>query len=141
MADFVWNSRKTFRVTFESQASFRLHRTFKKDIRLKNKTIEGGLIDVSLGGCALESPNFVPTGVKLNIFVDRNILVPAPERTKKARPTKIVGIIRTVRQLANRRYRLGVQFEKISSEDVKLIRVFIDRYERREDIRVHFPSK
>ncbi len=140
MGDFVWNSRKLLRVQFESQASFRLNRSSKKDVRLKEKTVTSKLLDLSAGGCGLESSSFLPVGVKLNIFLDRALLLPPEERTKKSHPSKIMGVVRTSRQVSNRRYRLGIQFEKISAEDTALIRSVIEKQERREDKRIIFPQ-
>ena len=109
---------------------------------MKDKTVSAKLLDLSVGGCGLESHCFVPVGVKLNVFLDRNYLVLSPsDKGKKRHFSKIVGLVRTSRQLPNRKYRLGVQFEKISPEDMKLVRVFVETHERREDKRISFPNK
>jgi c-di-GMP-binding flagellar brake protein YcgR len=136
MAEFAWNSRKLLRVLFEAQASFRLHRSSKKNIRLREKTVASKLVDLSVGGCGLESPSFLPVGVKLNVFINRALLTPG----KGKRYSKIVGIVKTCRQIPNRKYRLGVEFEKVSSEDAKLIRSLVENQERREDKRIVFPK-
>lgn len=136
MAEFSWNSRKLLRVLFEAQAAFRLNRSSKKDIRLRDKTVTAKLVDLSVGGCGLESPSFLPVGVKLNVFINRGLLT----TDKGKRHSKIVGVIKTCRQMPNRKYRLGVQFEKVSSEDVKLIRGLVENQERREDKRITFPK-
>ncbi|HTL70507.1 MAG TPA: PilZ domain-containing protein [Candidatus Eisenbacteria bacterium] len=134
MAEFVWNSRKLFRVLFETQANFRLHRASKKTIRLKEKTVAAKLLDLSAGGCGLESPSFLPAGVKLNIFLKRDLL----GKEGRGKHSKITGVIRTSRQLPNRKYRLGVQFEKISSVDLRLIRTLVEEQERRDEKRITF---
>lgn len=136
MAEFSWNSRKLLRVMFEAQASFRLNGSSKKDIHLRDKTVTAKLVDLSAGGCGLESPSFLPVGVKLNVFINRGLLA----SDKRKRHSKIVGVIRTCRQMPNRKYRLGVQFEKVSPEDVKLIRGLVENQERREDKRIIFPK-
>ncbi len=140
MGDFVWNSRKMFRVQFESQAAFRLNRSSKKEIRLKEKTISAKLVDLSVGGCGLESPSYLPVGVHLNIFLNRNLLLEGGDKSRTRRPSKIVGVVRTSKQMPNRKYRLGVQFEKISAEDQRIIRIMVDKQERREDRRISFPK-
>lgn len=140
MADFIWNSRKMFRVLFETQAAFRLNRSSRKEIRLKEKTIAAKLLNLSAGGCALESPNFLPAGVRLNIFLDRDLLLAPKDRPKKRHFSRITGVVRTSRQMPNRKYRLGVQFEKVATTDVKLIRAVVDAQERREDKRLTFPQ-
>lgn len=140
MTDFVWNSRKMFRVLFESQAVFRLNRSSKKELSLKQKTVSSKLLDLSIGGCALESSHFLPVGVKLNIFLDRSLLSQSADKPKKKNMSRITGVVRTSRQLPSRKYRLGVQFEKVSAEDNRLIRAFIDKHERREEKRVMFPK-
>ncbi len=138
MGNFAWNSRRIIRILFESDASFRLHRSSKKDIQLSKKTVSSKLVDLSAGGCSLESAVFVPAGAKLNIFLDRSQLTGT--KAGKKRFSKIVGVIKNSKQLANHKYRLGVQFEKISSEDRKLIDDFVERNERREDQRLNFPK-
>ena len=140
MADFAWNSRKLIRIFFESQASFRLHRSSKKEIHIGTETVSAKLVDLSAGGCAMESAVFVPPGARLNIFLDRNLIVPNSQKTKKRHFSKIVGVVRSSRQLPNRKYRLGIQFEKISSEDKKLINEFVSQNDRRADQRISFPQ-
>ena len=141
MPSFVWNSRKIVRIFFQSDASFRLHRSLRKEVHLNKKTVSCKLLDLSPQGCALESGIFVPVGSKLNIFVDRNILRNVFQKVQSPRFSKITGMVRSSRQLPNRKYRLGMQFEKISSEDRKLIDMFIDKNNRRQDQRLGFPSK
>ena len=140
MSEFSWNSRKHFRVQFDTQAAFRVNRFSKKELRLKEKTISTHLLDLSAGGCALESPHFAPTGIKLNVFLDRNQLLPPAETPKKKNIIRIVGVIRTSRQLPNHKYRFGIQFERISAADVQIIRNFVELHERREEKRISFPS-
>ena len=140
MADFSWNSRKSFRVQFDTKAAFRLNRHSKKEVRLKEKTVNTHLLDLGAGGCALESPHFLPVGVKINIFFDRNMLLPAGAAAKKKNIVRAVGVIRTSRQSPNHQYRFGIQFERISAQDVQLIRDFVDRFERREEKRITFPT-
>ncbi len=141
MAEFAWNSRKLLRVLFEQKASFRLNRSSKKDIHLKEKTAESKLRDLSVGGCALESSNFLPPGAKINVFLNRNLLLSRADSKGKIAYTKIIGVVRTCRQMPDHKYRLGVQFEKISSEDVRLIKDLVAKSERREDPRITFPNK
>ena len=139
MADFAWNSRKLIRIFFESQASFRLHRSSKKEIHIGAETVSAKLVDLSAGGCAMEGAVFVPAGARLNVFLDRNLILPSAQKTKKRHFSKIVGIVRSSRQLPSRKYRLGIQFEKISSEDKKLINDFVSQNDRRADPRLSFP--
>lgn len=141
MAEFAWNSRKLLRVLFETQASFRINRSSKKDVHMKEETVATKLLDLSAGGCGIESPNFLPIGTKLNIFLNRNLLLDKPDPKSKVVYSKIVGIVRTSRPMPSRMHRLGIQFEKISSDDVKLIRELVTKHERREDPRITFPNK
>ena len=141
MAEFAWNSRKLLRVLFETEASFRVNRASKKDVHMKEETVATKLLDLSAGGCGLESPNFLPVGAKLNIFVNRKLLLEKPDSKSKITYSKIVCVVRTCRPMPNRKHRLGVQFERISPEDVKLIRELVARNERREDPRITFPNK
>ncbi len=140
MADFAWNSRKLIRIFFESRASFRLHRSSKKEIHISAETAAAKLLDLSAGGCGMESAVFVPAGARLNIFLDRNLIFPGFQKTRKRHFSKIVGVVRSLRQLSNRKYRLGIQFEKISTEDKKLIDDFVILNDRRENPRISFPQ-
>ncbi len=141
MGNFIWNSRRSFRVLIELQSIIRLHRSSKKEIHLKEKNIWCKLLDLSLGGCGLESPYFLPVGVKLDVFLDRNRLRVNKVESKKRLYTKIIGTVKICKQLSSRKYRVGVQFEKLSSEDNGLIHEFLDTQERRGDKRIIFPSK
>lgn len=141
MAEFAWNSRKLLRVLFETDASFRVNRASKKDIHMKEETVSTKLMDLSAGGCGLESPTFLPVGAKLNIFLNRQLLQEKPDAKSKIKYSKIVGVVRTCRPSPNRKHRLGIQFEKISAEDVQLIRDLVARHERRADPRITFPNK
>ena len=146
MTDFAWDSRKSARVFFESKAFFRLNRRSKKEAQLQEKTIAAKPLDLSLHGVALECSAYVPVGTKLNIFWDKNTSFPPPKGSKR-RFSKIVGIVRNSSQIKGHKYRLevefmkhhyriGIQFEKLSTEDKKLIHDFIGSSERREDRRV-----
>ncbi len=140
MIGFAWNNRKAIRFFFQSQASVRLHRSSKKDIQLNTKTLSAKLLDLSAGGCSLESAALLPSGAKINIFFDRDLLLNTGRKSKKRHYSKIVGVVRNSSQLRNRKYRLGIQFEKISSEDKKFIHAFVGRHDRREERRIAFPS-
>ena len=140
MGDFAWNSRKLIRIFFESQASFRLHRSSKKEIHIGAETVSAKLVDLSAAGCGMESSVFVPSGARLNIFLDRNLILPGAQKTKKRHFSKIIGVVQSSRQLPKRKYRLGILFEKISSEDRKLIDDFVTQNERRADPRITFPQ-
>ena len=140
MVDFSWNSRKSFRVLFESQAVFRLHRQTRKEIQFRQKTVKGRLLDISIGGCAIESSAYLPKDAKWNIFLDRKqFMVESSESPKKTNYSRIVGVVRVSRQLSNKKYRLGIQFEKISKEDRVLIDKFVEYHDRRGDRRISLP--
>ncbi len=141
MAEFAWNSRKLLRVLFETQATFRINRSSKKDVHMKEETVSTKLMDLSAGGCGLESPVFLPPGTKLNVFLNRKLLQEKPDLKSKNVFSKIVGVVRTSRPAPNRMHRMGVQFEKVSSEDVRLIKELVARHERRADPRITFPNK
>ncbi len=140
MGEFIWNSRKAFRIAFEVQTAFRLHRHSKKDIQLRQKTVGSKLIDLSVSGCALESSSFVPAGTKINVFLNRNLLLPSGEKGKEKNYTRIVGVVKTSKQMPGRKYRLGIEFQKVSPSDHKLIQEFIDRNNRRENPRIQMPG-
>ncbi|MBI4352850.1 MAG: PilZ domain-containing protein [Candidatus Omnitrophica bacterium] len=127
MGNFGWDSRKWERVRFEVQGFFRLNRLSRTQIGLREKTVSAKFLDVSEGGCGLESPSFIPGGVRLNIFVDRNFLLPSAKRSRKRRFAKMAGVVRYCSQLVMKRYRLGIQFERVSRADRELIRDYVER--------------
>ena len=150
MTDFAWDSRRSARVFFESKAFFRLNSKSKKEAQLHEKTIAAKPLDLSLHGMALESPAYVPVGTKLNIFWDKNAAF-SPTKSKKRHFSKIVGVVRNASQLKGNKfrldvefmknhYRIGIQFEKVSSEDVKLIEDYIASNEHREEHRAPKPA-
>ena len=139
MAESLWGARKTFRVSFEAQAAFRVNRS-SKNIRLKEKTIIVKLLDLSVGGCSLESSDSIPSDVKLNIFFDRQMFKSTASAAKKRSFSKIVGVVRSCKRMAGFKFRLGVQFEKLSLADAQFIRTLIEQYERRQDKRLIFPQ-
>jgi len=140
MAEFAWNSRKLIRIFFEAQASFRLHRSSKKEIHISAETVSAKLLDLGVGGCSMESAVFVPKGARLNVFLDRTQILQGSHKTGKRHFSKIVGVVRSSRQISSRKYRLGIEFEKISLEDKKLIDDFVIKNDRREDPRISFPQ-
>jgi c-di-GMP-binding flagellar brake protein YcgR len=140
MVNFGWNIRRVVRVFFESQAAVRVHRSSKNAVQLKTKTLSSKLMDLSVGGCALESAVLLPIGSKIYVFLDRNFLRGPDYKTKKRQVSRIVGIVKNFRQLKNRKYRLGVQFERVSAEDQRLIHGFVTRHERRDEKRISFPT-
>jgi c-di-GMP-binding flagellar brake protein YcgR len=139
MSDFAWNVRKAVRVFLESQAALRVHRSSKKSVNIPaKKNVTTKLADLSVGGCAVQSSVSIPPGTRVNLFIDRGYLSPDVTAAKR-RFSKIVALVRDVRQLKNRKYRLGLEFQRISSEDRRLIHGFIARHDRREHKRIVFP--
>lgn len=137
-SNFSWNSRKYLRVPIRAPAAIRINRSFKSVVQMKEKTVLVKLIDLSEGGCALESPCFFPPGVRLNVFLERGQFLPPDAPHKAVRTTRITGLLKTSRQLPGHQFRFGIQFIKISAEDRRIIREFVRLYERRRTPRVSF---
>lgn len=127
MPAFAWDSRKSKRVRFEAPAYFRLNRSSKKELRLNSKNMLGKMIDLSVDGCSFESALFLPVGVRINIFFDKSQLLPAGQKKDGLRFCRITGVVRNSRPLANRKFRMGIQMDRLFSGDQKLIHAFVER--------------
>jgi len=129
-----WDSRRNTRILVETQALFRLHRSIKKEMHFSTETVASKIVDLSASGCALESPFFVPVNTKINLFVERSVL--AGNGKFKNKFSKISGVVKNIRQLPSRKYRIGLLFANISKDDVALIKDYVDQVDRRQEKRI-----
>jgi c-di-GMP-binding flagellar brake protein YcgR len=93
--------------------------------------IKSSVLDISVIGCALDSPFLMPTGIVLDIKIDD---APFTRETgiSHAGPMLVTGSVTSCRMMEKGRYRLGVKFLKIAREDRELINNFIATKERRK---------
>lgn len=92
--------------------------------------VKSQLLDVSVSGCALDSPYIIPPGVVLDIKID-----PKPFTAEAGRERKdlmrVIGRVTSCVMRTTGHYRLGICFAKIEKKDIELI----DKFERRQEPR------
>ncbi len=140
----AWRTRRYLRVLYESPVILRVNRTHKKSVRLTQKNIPGKMLDVSEGGCGVEVAFFIPKGTRLNVFLDRSMLIPQ-SADKSAAPAPVPpGRSRIIASVASsvtrgiKKYRLGLVFSWVSKTDRELLAKFVQFHERRKEPRVEF---
>ena len=118
------------------------YRTLKipKSIKFKAPAgiVRAPLLDIGVGGCALESPFNIPVKVILSIKIDP-LLFAIGTSEKRRDPLEMTGRVSSSVCKAREHYRLGVSFVKIKKKDVGLIRRFMRSKERRRYLRFSFP--
>jgi c-di-GMP-binding flagellar brake protein YcgR len=101
-------------------------------------TVKAPLLDISIGGCALESPYAVPPQVTISIRIDPlAFAIGTSERRKD--PLEMTGKITSSVSNGRGHYRLGVCFTKIKNRDIGLIKRFMRSKEHRKFPRFSFP--
>jgi len=94
-------------------------------------TVKAPLLDISIGGCALESPYPIPPQVTISIRIDPlAFAIGASERRKD--PLEMTGRITSSVSKDREHYRLGVCFTRIKKKDVNLIKRFMRSKDRRK---------
>lgn len=131
----AWRTRRYFRVSHDSPLTLRVHREHRKTVRLVQKDIAGKLLDLSEGGCGVETTLFIPRGTKVNLFLGRGLLDTEGEPGNQKGYTRITALIVSCILRGVRQYRLGLQFVKISKKDLDLISRFVKFHERRKEPR------
>lgn len=104
-----------------------------KDSKLKMSSgpIKVSLLDISVGGCALDSPHAVPTNAILSVRIDPlAFAIEASERRKD--PLEMEGRVTSCITRSPEHYRLGICFTRIKKRDTDLIKRFIKIKERRK---------
>jgi c-di-GMP-binding flagellar brake protein YcgR len=101
--------------------------------------VKAPLLDISIGGCALESPCYIPPQVTIHIRIDP--LAFAIESSEKRKdPLEMTGKITSSLNMGGDHYRLGVCFMDIKKKDVELIKRFMSSKEHRKFPRFSFPG-
>ena len=100
-------------------------------------TVKAPLLDISIGGCALESPHARPPRVTISVRIDPlAFAIGASERRND--PLEMIGRITSSVSKGREHYRLGVCFTRIKKKDVDLIKRFMRSKERRKFPRFSF---
>ena len=100
-------------------------------------TVKAPLLDISIGGCALESPCAIPSQVTISIRIDPlAFAIGTSERRKD--PLEMTGRITSCVSKGHEHYRLGLCFIRIKKRDVDLIKRFMRSKERRKFPRFSF---
>lgn len=136
----VCGSCAEFSVDASSQKSFVLN--IPKDLIGPDtkKPIAAVLLDVSVIGCALDSPYMIPAGVLLYVRID-----PAPFRVElrieRKEPLRFTGEVKSCVMKMAGHYRVGVEFKKSEKEDIELISNFVASKEKRKAARWNMRNK
>ncbi len=134
----AWRTRRFFRVLYESPVILRVNRKHRTQVRLTQTNIPGKLVDLSEGGCGIETAFFIPKGTLINIFLDRSLLqLSGDPAVPKGHSRIIASTISSVTK-GLRLYRVGMQFTHVAAADKLLIAKFVKFHERRKDPRVEF---
>jgi hypothetical protein len=125
----------------ESLRSVAEYRTLKVPKGLTFKvplnTVKAPLLDISIRGCALESPYAIPAQVTISIRIDPLVFsIGASE--KRNDPLEMTGRVTSSVSNGREHYRLGVCFIRIKKKDVALIKRFMRSKERRKFPRFSF---
>ena len=128
----AWKTRRFFRVTFDTPLVVRVNRLHKKAVRPVEKNVRGKLIDVSEGGCACDVTVFLPKLGRVDLFLERADLAQAAGLPPAEGRTQIIATVVSCSFKALKKYRLSLQFVKISKTDRELIAALVKNNERRK---------
>ena len=110
-----------------------------KGIKFKapKSTVIAPLLDISVGGCALESPQATPAGIEISIKIDPLVFAMGVSEKRKE-PLEMTGRITSCVSRAPGHYRLGICFTRIKKRDSDLIKRFMKSKDRRKFPRFTF---
>ena len=125
----------------ESLRTVAEYRTLKVPKGLKFKaplnTVKAPLLDISIGGCALESPYAMPPQATISIKIDPLIFAIGTSERRKD-PLEMTGRVTSSISKGREQYRLGVCFIRVKKKDIGLIKRFMRSKERRKFPRFSF---
>lgn len=121
------DTRVKKRQSVDTIAEYSIHEMMAGDFRLNVPfgSIKSRLINISIAGCALDSPYLIPPRTFINVFIDSTKLTKKIGKETR-RPIKAVGKITSCIMKRPGHYRLGVFFMNINREDINLIDDFIN---------------
>ncbi len=125
----------------ENQRAVAEYRTLKvpKTVIFKAplNIVKAPLLDISVGGCALESPHALPFRVTISVRIDPLVFAIGTSERRRD-PLEMTGRITSSVGDGRGHYRLGVCFTRIKKRDVDLIKRFMRSKERRKFPRFSF---
>lgn len=95
------------------------------------KMIKATLLDISVLGCALDSPYLIPPGVLVHVRIDP-LPFTAETGIDRKEPLKALGRVRSCVMKSAGHYRLGIEFKNTEKEDMDFIDTFVSSKERRK---------
>lgn len=119
-----WVIRTNHRIPLNLSIIIRNYEKVHTYLSSMQKNTKATLVDLSTDGCALLSRLKVPKNAKINIFIDRNLLV-ADEETRLSGCTRITAVVMNSCSRGIAQSRLGLKFERIYSKDLELIEKFV----------------
>ena len=128
----IWRTRRFYRVQLDLPVVLRINRAHRNQVRLAQKNVPGKLLDLSEGGCGVEISLFIPKATRVNLLMQRSAIVAEPGGRPPEGCTRITGAVAACTLHAERKYRLGLQFVKVSKKDKGLIAEFVKHHERRK---------
>jgi hypothetical protein len=99
--------------------------------------VKAPLLDISISGCALESPCSMPREVTISIRIDPLAFAIGASESRKD-PLEMTGRITSSVSMGRDNFRLGVSFIRIKKRDVSLIKRFMSSKEHRKFPRFSF---
>lgn len=99
--------------------------------KVPSSSVKASLIDISIGGCALESPYMMPPSVTVSVKIDP-LAFAIEAAQKRKEPLEMTGKVTSCVQKHSEYYRLGICFIKIKKKDSDLIKRFMKVKERRK---------
>jgi len=122
----VGETRRAKRVRLVVPATYSIHESLKKQIRLSEDVVKATTRNINAFGVAIDSKYFIPKGVLINITIDSGPFYPG-KGGGLDKPIRIVGKIVSATMEAKRHYRLGVQFIEVREEDKAAIAKFVEK--------------
>jgi len=132
----TWNTRRFKRIFYKSPVVVRIGRKHRQQVCFQKKNAAGSILDMSVGGCSVEVPFFIPKGTEVHVFIDRELFHVESSDFRPSGKSRIHAEVASCTTRGIRKYRLGLKFTKKSKSDHDLIAKFVEHHERRKETRV-----
>lgn len=121
------------REMFRTIAEYKVLKSPKDAVKFKppKDSVKAHLLDISVGGCALDSPYAVPIGTKIAVKIDP-LAFALEVSEKRKKPLEMTGRITSCVKRSSEHSRIGILFTAINKKDILLIKRFIFVKERRK---------
>lgn len=114
-------TRKVLRRQVEVSVNLKVHESSAKEVMFLDKQIKAKTSDVSNNGLGIYSPIYIPEGACLEMELEST-----PFFAEKKGPVHLVAKV-TTSIMTGDKYRVGLQFVKISDEDKEAIINYIKK--------------